>query len=149
MRLYFQVQPLFWKPCHYCPPCFYSKTFHDDIRKPSTIYCDKLGRKYLTSVWRLESISIKYFVYFLIKKPFLSLVQLKTPNVAYENLRDITLLRVISEAVSSFLTNTSFSPQKIHSTGATVSVGDLCLALICSTFWEPSSLEPLFFIRNL
>ena len=149
MRLYFQVQPLFWKPCQYCPPCFYSKTFHDDIRKPLTIYCGNLGRKYLTSVWRLESISIKYFFYFLIKKPFLSLVQLKTANVAYENLCDITLLRVIFEAVSSFLTNTSFSPQKTHCTGATVSVGDLCLALICSTFWGPSSLERLFFIRNL
>ena len=54
MRLYFQVQPLFWKPCQYCPPCFYSKTFHDDIRKTLTIYCGKL----VTSVWRWESISV-------------------------------------------------------------------------------------------
>ena len=43
----------------------------------------------------------------------------------------------------------SFSPQKTHSIRATVPVDDLRVALLCSSFWEPLSLERLFFMQYL
>ena len=55
-----------------------------------------------------------------------------------ENLCGALLLLVISETVSVFVDifdiPFSFSLQKTQSTGATVSVYDLRLALLCSTF---------------
>ena len=84
---------------------------------------------------------MKVFLYFLIEKPVLSIAQLKTRHAAHsdsENLCGIILLRVISETVSVYFDifdkSLSFSRQKTHSTGAKVSVDDLCLALLCSTF---------------
>ena len=44
----------------------------------------------------------------------------------------------------SFGKSLSFSPQKTHSVRATVSVDDLRVALLCSSFWEPLLLELYF-----
>ena len=57
----------------------------------------------------------------------------------------IHLLRVISETVYAFFDifdqSLSFSPQKSNFTGATVSVADFRLVLLCSTFCSKDPVE--------
>ena len=100
----------------------------------------------LTSVWSLESFSVlpkreAASLHCSVKDSTCCTLELWKrvwySHAAY-NFRDYFYF------FDSFGKSLSFSAQKTHSIRATVSVDDLRVALLCSSFWEPLLLERYF-----